>query len=231
MNVIYKNIAEFIDALNGCGVPYLILRSYENLLDSSIYVTGYKDIDILTSDGRLLASSVGAKIFADKAKAVDDVHYYVVIDGKEINLDVSSVGDGYYCSEWQRDMLKRRVIMNGCYVMDKFDYLYSLIYHYILQKRYFSHEYRQRLKKMCNSLNIALTDDSISAFIRLLEEFMRKHKYCYTYPKNIFVPLKTRYIDKSLLQKNPSLAFKHWLFDSKVSFWELLVKIKHFLIR
>lgn len=233
MNVVYKNITEFVDVLNGCGVPYLILRNYENLFDSGICVTGHEDIDILTSNGRLLASSIGAKVFIDKVKAVcnDGVHYYIVIDGQEIELDIRSVGDGYYCSEWQCDMLKRRIMVNGCYVMDKYDYLYSLIYHSILQKRYFSYEYRQRLKKMCDSLNIVLTDDSISGFIRLLEKYLREHNYCYTYPQDIFVPLKTGYIDKSLLQKNISLAFKHWQFDSKVRLLELLVKIKHFLIR
>lgn len=231
MNGEYQNIQSFVDALNNCSVPYLVLRNYENLLSPEIYVDGHGDIDLLCADSRLLAEQVGARTYHDKVKEVcdDGVHYYVLIAGKQVSLDLRSIDDGYYCTEWQKEMLERRILRDGFYVMNDYDYLYSLIHHAILQKRTFSEEYRSRLTEMCKRLHVNMTDDSIRGFMMLLEEYMEKHGYTYTYPTDIFVPLNKKYISSRLLESNVSLAYKHWAFDTRVSFVDFLVKIKHLL--
>lgn len=233
MNGEFQNIQSFVDALNNSGVPYLVLRNYENLLSPEIYVDGHGDIDLLCVDSRLLAEKVGARTYHNKVKEVcdDGVHYYVLIAGKQVSLDLRSVGDGYYCQKWQQEMLNWRVLKDGFYVMSDQDYLYSLIHHAILQKRSFSNEYRSRLTEMCNRLHIVMKDDSAQSFIQLLESYMAEHGYTYVYPRDTFVPLNTRYITSSLLEPNASLAFQHWKFDTKVAFIELLVKVKHSLYR
>ena len=227
------NIQYLVDALNNSGVPYLVLRNYENLLSPEIYVDGHGDIDLLCADSRLLAEKVDARTYHNKVKEVcdDGVHYYVLIAGKQVSLDLRSVGDGYYCQKWQQEMLNRRVLKDGFYVMSDQDYLYSLIHHAILQKRSFSNEYRSRLTEMCNRLHIVMKDDSAQSLIQLLESYMAEHGYTYVYPRDTFVPLNTRYITSSLLEPNASLAFQHWKFDTKVAFIELLVKVKHSLYR
>lgn len=233
MNGEYQNIQSFVDALNNSGVLYLVLRNYENLLSPEMYVEGHGDIDLLCADSRLLATKVGARIYKNKVKEVcdDGVHYYVLVAGKQVSLDLRSVGDGYYCQKWQQEMLNRRVLKDGFYVMSEQDYLYSLIHHAILQKRSFSNEYRSRLTEMCNRLHVIMKDDSAQSFIQLLESYMAEHSYTYVYPRDTFVPLNTRYITSSLLEPNASLAFQHWKFDTKVAFIEFLVKVKHSLYR
>ena len=233
MNGDFQSILSFIEALNHSGVPYLVLRNYENMLSPELYMDGHGDIDLLCADSRLLAEKVGAKTYTHKVREVcdDGVHYYVLIAGQQVSLDLRFVGDGYYCKKWQQEMLDRRVLKDGFYVMSEQDYLYSLIHHAILQKRSFSDEYRLRLTEMCNRLHIVMKDDSAQSFIQLLESYMAEHGYTYVYPRDTFVPLNTRYITSSLLEPNASLAFQHWKFDAKVAFIEFLVKVKHSLYR
>lgn len=228
----FLDIQSFVHALNQSDVLYLVLRNYENMLSPEIYMDGHGDIDLLCADSRALAKSVGAMAYTNKVKEVcdDGVHYYVMIANKPVSLDLRSVGDGYYCTKWQKEMLKRRILKDGFYVMDELDYVYSLMHHAILQKRTFSDEYRNRLTEMCKRQQIHVTDDSPQCFIRLLETYMEEHGYTYTYPTDTFVPLNKRYISSALLEKNRSLAFKHWKFDTKVSIIECLVKIKHLLL-
>ena len=229
MNGYYHDIQGFIEALDGCGTPYVILRNHENLHLSELFMAGHEDIDLLTADSRALATHIGAMSFSDKVKEVcnDGVHYYVMIGDRTVSLDIRCIGDGYYCAQWQRDMLERRVRENGVCVMDKQDYFYSLLYHCLLQKRSLSADAKARLKKMAAELNLTVDDDSIRGLVHLLEDYMKRHHYTYTYPTDIFVPLRKKYIDRSLLQNDSSLAFRHWKFDCKVSFVEFLVRIKH----
>lgn len=228
----FLDIQSFVQALNQSDVPYLVLRNYENMLSPEIYMDGHGDIDLLCADSKALAKSVGAMAYTNKVKEVcdDGVHYYVMIANKHVSLDLRSVGDGYYCTKWQKEMLERRILKDGFYVMDELDYVYSLMHHAILQKRAFSDEYRNRLTEMCKRQQIHVTDDSPQCFIRLLETYMEEHGYTYTYPIDTFVPLNKRYISSALLEKNISLAFKHWKFDTKVNIIECLVKIKHLLL-
>lgn len=229
MNGCYRDIPDFIEELNRCDIPYLILRNYEKLHQPELFMAGHEDIDLLTTDSRALAAHIGAMAFTDKVKEVcnDGVHYYIMIGDRAVSLDIRCVGDGYYCTQWQQDMLKRCVRENGMSVLDKYDYFYSLLYHCLLQKRRLLPDSKTRLKRMAEELNLTMSDDSIREFVRLLEDYMRKYHYTYTYPTDIFVPLHTKYIDCSLLQKDSMLAFRHWKFDCKVSFIEFLVRIKH----
>jgi hypothetical protein len=231
MNGNFQNIQSFVDALNQSGVPYLVLRNYENMLSPELYMEGHGDIDLLCTNSRMLAQKIGARSYTNKVKRVcgDGVHYYIMVGGQHVSLDLRSVGDGYYCQKWQIDMLDRRVLKDGFYVMGEQDYLYSLIHHAILQKRTFSDEYRDRLTEMCRKQQIALKDGSVHSFIMLLEAYMKEQDYSYVYPTDTFVPLNTKYISSKLIENNAILAYKHWQFDTKVALIEFLVKVKHLL--
>lgn len=231
MNGSFPDIQSFIDALNHSGVPYLVLRNYENMLSVELYMEGHGDIDLLCADSRLLAEKVGAKTYTHKVREVcdDGVHYYVLIAGQQVSLDLRFVGDGYYCKKWQVEMLARRVLKNGFYVMDEQDYLYSLIHHAVLQKRHFSDEYKERLTCMSHTLGVELKASTPSDFISLLEDYMRQNGYTYTYPADAFVPLNKKYINIQMLERNQKLAFQHWKFDTTVGMMEFLVKLKHLL--
>lgn len=221
----YNDIVEFVNALNEAGIPYVILRNYENFKDANLYIDGHGDVDLLCVNGRKMAEHLGAQIFH-----VDDgVHFYVTIAGDKVSLDLRSVGDGYYCSLWQDDMLSRRVQKDGVWVMCDVDYFYSLIHHSVLQKRRLSEEYSKRLTMMAEQLGITINSATERGFIQLLETYMSANGYQYVYPTDYMVPLRTSIIDKRLLCMNHSLAFAHWKFDTKINVIEFLVKVKHLL--
>lgn len=230
MNGIFENISDFFAVANDCRIPYLILRNYENIKSPSIYVEGHGDIDILADDSRKFATFIGAQSYNNKNKEQngDGYHFYITVNGKIASLDIRSVGDGYYCKNWEIDMLSNRIENDDFFVMDKEDYFYSLIYHSILQKRSFSKEYQERLSLMGSSMGMNLTNFDKNDFIRLLEIFMKNKGYTFTYPKDIFVPLNIGLINnKKMIELDFCLGFKHWKLDLKIFLIEKLVSFKH----
>lgn len=224
----YNNFQEVIDVLNENKLPYLILRNYDNLLEKEMYMNGHGDVDMLVADSKVVKEVLNAQEYPSHGD--DGTHYYIMVDGERVSLDLRHIGDGYYCTSWQKDMLNRRVKRKGFYVMSQEDYFYSLIYHAILQKPKFSNEYKDRLTKMAIELNFSLTEKITSYdFIHLLENYMRKNSYTYTFPTDTYVPLKKKMIDKKLLANSPKLAWEHWKFDTKCSIIGFGVKCKHLL--
>lgn len=224
----YCNFREVIDHLNTAGIHYLILRNYDNLLTKEMYMDGHGDVDMLVADSAEVARLLDASIYPSHGN--DGTHFYIEIEGKKVSLDLRHLGDGYYCRKWQQDMLARRVEHNSFYVMAYEDYFYSLIYHSILQKPRLSEEYCNRLCQMAQRLGLKLPDIPCpNDFVYLLEQYMRAHGYSYTYPVDTYVPLHTRYINKSMIEKNTKLSFEHWLFDTRVSLNNFMVKCYHLL--
>lgn len=229
----YESIKDVLDVLRKQEVKYLILRNYDNLLSDDIYMDGHGDVDCLCADSQHMADVLGAMVYTNKSKQVcnDMTHFYIMIGGQEVSLDLRHVGDGYYCEKWQMDMLVRRTEHDGFYVMASEDYFYSLIYHAILQKPRLSDEYRQRLSAMAANLGFEKKFYTEKELILLLESFMQKNGYVYTYPVDTFVPLHTKYINKKLLTPNRRLAWEHWKFDKKVAILHYLVCLKHMNFR
>ena len=133
----YNSIEEFFSALNAAGINYLVLRNYENLLEPELYVGGHGDIDLLCDDAQSIARLVEAQPKAPKSTRLldDGIHYLIFVDGTPVQLDLRQVGDGYYCTKWEKDLLERKVKYDCFYVMNPVDYFYTLAYHAILQKR------------------------------------------------------------------------------------------------
>lgn len=228
----YQEARELFDLLNSNTVRYVVLRNYENLLSPEVYVNGHGDIDILCDDSQIVVDILDAAtdrkdIYPFKG---DGVHYYVYIDGKRASLDLRFVGDGYYCKKWEEDMLASRVESDCFYVPDKLNYFYSLIYHSILQKRSFSRDYNVRLVKMASNLGLSVEGEE-REFLSLLETYMQKKGYEFTWSSDHLVPNRFGLVDRKMVSKNPKLRMRHFLFDTKVGLIDFLVKIKHMIIR
>lgn len=221
----YDTIQDFLHALNTSGIKYVVLRNYEKMLEPKMYMDGHGDIDLLCEESNSMARAIGAQSFHHD----DGIHYYVKITGEKVSLDLRSVGDGYYCTPWQQEMLQSRVQENGIWVMNLENYLYSLIHHAVLQKRSLSEEYSLRLKEMSQRQGVHVETLTERSFISILEKYMIEKGYYYVYPKDFMVPLRTNIINKQLLQRDLSLAYQHWKFDAKVKAIEFLVKVKHLL--
>ena len=230
----FESISDFFSAANNSGIQYVILRNYENIMSPELYVKGHGDIDLLCEDSIKFAFAVGANSFLNKRKEIcsDGYHYYIKVNGKNVSLDIRSVGDGYYCKKWEIDMLLNRIENEGYYIMNFEDYFYSLIHHSILQKRSFTEEYKERLQQMGSLLGLNMANKQELDYIVLLENYMLERGYSYTFPKDIFVPLNKKYIiKKELIESDFSLEYRHWIFDLKVNLLERLVSIKHLLLK
>ena len=226
MSYNYNDISEVFEILNHNKIEYLVMRNFENLLSPDIYLDGHGDIDILCSNSLVVADLLKAEAW-NPQKERDRVHYRIYVHDAPVSLDLRSVGDGYYCTEWQEYILKHRISNGTFFIMDNVSYFYTLIYHAILQKREFSQEYQERLEDMAFKLGVSINSYDLHSFITCLNAYMQKHDFRYTYPTDIYVPLQTKYVDKKLLERNIRLAFQHWLFDTKISIIEFLVSVKH----
>lgn len=96
-----------------------------------------------------------------------------------MSVDIRSVGDGYYCEEWEDAILKQRVPHECFYVMNEENHFYSLIYHAIFQKSALSDEYRLRLSEMWGKG--LQTEEKL---IDILENYMVRQGYKYVYCKD-----------------------------------------------
>ena len=231
----YNNFSEFSALLENGRCEYLILRNFEELTGEEVFVAGHADIDILCSDSRLLLKTIGAEeAYPVKAKESNGIHFNILIKEKKAAVDVREVGDGYYCTAWQKDMLKRRVPFSGFYVMDPENLFYSLTYHAIVQKPALSKEYQSRLLGMSKELGLAIDAQCAEqSLLHHLESFMRKHGYMYTYCTDKHVPLRRKAVglSKELIDKNMSLRMRHFFYDLRIRGIEFLVRVKHTLFR
>lgn len=227
----FDSISEFFKVLNNADIHYLVLRNYENLLEPEMFVDGHGDIDLLCDDYKKIVKATGAIPFhANPSKPDGDgIHYKIFVNGHSVSLDLRQISDGYYCEKWERELLNRRIKHECFFVMNQHDYFYTLIYHAILQKRFFSDEYRKRLLLMSNSIGVSQNIGSEREFIKLLEYFMKENGYSFTYSTDYMVPNRFSLVDATLIERNNRLKFKHALFDFKVRSIDLLVKLKHTL--
>jgi len=226
----YKTMKEVIDLLHANNINYAILRNYENLLDNKIYMDGHGDVDMICANSKEIIEVLGA--YSQSTQRIDGhgdgTHYYIYVNNQQVSLDIRHIGDGYYCSNWQRDMLNRKVLFNGFYVLSPEDYFHTLIYHAIFQKQRFSEEYNNKLINMGKNLGLNITSKEIGFFVEILEKYMKKHHYTYLYPIDKYVPLKREYIqDKSLFVLHYKRYFQHLIFQLRVKFIELLVYLYH----
>lgn len=143
----WKTAAEAFAVLNDC-CTYLVMRNYEHFYEE-LLLEGHNDIDVLCRsprDRRKMVKALGA---VPRLSRDNGIHYRFRCGGKEMDLDIRCVGDGYYDRRWQKEMLKTRVYdKRGFYHMEEDDYFYSLLYHGVYQKEGLSEEYFQRLNAM-----------------------------------------------------------------------------------
>lgn len=227
---IYQNVKELIEKLNASGEPYLILRNFDNLYGEGIFMDGHGDIDMLCADSSKVARILELQSSRPDGREClsDGTHFHTYVGGRYVSMDLRHIGDGYYCTSWQESMLKQRVLhTDGFYIMNPEDLFYSLIYHAILQKKGLSEEYKRRLRKMAEEIDVSLLCGNSKEFISLLDKFMANRHYRYTYTKDICVPCRFHLVEKSLIERNVKLYFRHFLFNLHGMIIEFLIKIKH----
>lgn len=189
----WSNIREAFEILNK-ECFYLVLRNFEEFFDD-ILIEGHNDIDVLCANRREQKKMVKILGAVPRIGIDNGIHYKFLYMGKEVALDIRTVGDGYYDRNWQINMLKNRIYNPiGFYTMNNEDYYYSLIYHAIYQKKFLSEEYLMRLRNMGNNTQNYTQLD----FEKVLLEFMKRKQYYFTLTYDKYVVL---YFNKGLIGK------------------------------
>lgn len=215
----WESISQMFAALHAAECQYIVLRNYEELDDDHFYRSGHADIDFLVADSKSFAEVIKAY---PRFEIDDGIHYKVNITGSEVVLDVRTIGDDYYDHRWEAEMLAKRYLRDQkFYVMDDLDYYYSLAYHAILQKKTLADDYCLRLNTMAADLGVHAFDET--GHLAALETFMRKHGYYYTYPLDIWVPLRAECVDQCLVKKRMQVKIR----DAKIKLLQTGSRVKH----
>ena len=171
----WPDLHSFFRALNE-KCEYIVVRNFEDLF-GDFTKGGHQDIDFLCSDRELFIEAGGC---IPRLKKNDPIHRKVTVGGREIPVDLRTIGDGYYDTRWEQDMIKnRRVVSEVIYAPSAEDYYYSLLYHVLIQKKKTADDYRLRLGKMAEELGLEAAMDK-----KELIRFMKEKGYLFTYPEN-----------------------------------------------
>ena len=193
---------EFVKKLNN----YVILRNYNQIESID---PDESDIDFLTSDKNFHYDINAVKKHKNESRSA----YTVNISGKEYNIDIRLLNDGYYDSKWSLDIVKNKILYNNkFFIPDSVNEFFSLLYHYLIHKNLASDKYSEKLMELSEKINI---DFSIADYkdrergLEILSNFLNKNEYAITNPN-----------DYSVQYNYEKKGFKRYL-------WELIGKIKN----
>lgn len=180
----WKNLHELFYVLNNTA-DYLVLRNHE-CLPHAFSTAEHGDIDILTRSEQDTANLLNAKKVFDVSYRV---HYKNQVAGTDVFWDIRSLGDDYYCEDWEEDMLQRRVLNeHGIYIQAPENYFYSLVYHASIHKCKIASDYYPRMQALYDALPDAPPIDvssypaNIDAFYILLQQYMKEKGYTWPQP-------------------------------------------------
>lgn len=167
---------------------YVILRNWEKLNSED-------DIDILC---------------VNKLKMINDLHlskrswgessFQVKVNKTFIPVDLRYLGDNYYDSSWQYDLLSSKILWNHKYVLDEENYFYSYLYHIIFHKKYIT---RKNYSNLLDIKKLTRKNYDIDTLINLLQDFMKKNNYSVVDPFDQSMKLNKKYFEGfNFLSKN-----------------------------
>lgn len=189
----WDTVDQLFRALDAAGT-YVVLRNYEGLPDS-LFRNGHNDIDLLTSSYRDMVAMANARSLVGVLPRHGG-RFHVDIAGRAMLCDIRLVGDGYYPTEWERELLAtRRRYGDLTWVPADHEYHQSLLYHALVHKPALSHEYRTRLDEMAGALgatHLVLGEDP-SRPDRVLADVLARRGWTVTGPKDPTVFFNRRY--------------------------------------
>ena len=193
----WKDIKEFFYVLNATS-NYCVLRNYE-ILPEKFRSDLHGDIDILTDNYDDMVFLTGAKpVFKKKYR----VHNKVKIAGQDVFFDFRSLGDNYYCYDFEYNILKTRLLNeNNIYVPNPENAFYSLVYHCVIQKKEIAVDYYDKVKSLFLKLNYNKSFNPqdyrypFDFYYELLDDFMFENHYNYVKPNDLSVHFNKKYVN------------------------------------
>lgn len=172
---------------------YVVLRNFVNI-DQELSNL-HPDIDLLTDNQRLLIDvSNGEPTYKDKKR----VQYLVNINNQKIFFDFRFVGDGYYDTVWEQEILRTKTKYENLNVPDQNNHFYSLMYHAFIHKEKVGKDYILRLIDLSKDLGLNYDKKSFLDFKILddLNAFMNRNNYNYTEPTDLTVFYNSKMIER-----------------------------------
>ncbi len=191
----YHSLSDLFEQLN-TGCPYVVLRNFETFV-SDFTALEHPDIDLLCTSREALLQTIDT---LSRGREGDLIHRRARIAGKDVDIDLREVGDGYLDASWEEKILAGRVLReDGFYVPQDEDYYFSLLYHVLIQKKQIAPDYQERLKKFADQLGLTKGN----SLLEQLEGYMRAGGYRYTYPESPSTAFFVSKVSKDLMEKNP----------------------------
>lgn len=185
----WRDLQEVFRAL-GETERHVVLRNGE-MLPGGFDPSPHGDIDLLVENRDAVADLLRVrKVPADPRCA----HYEITVADRLIRINLRFVGDGYYCEQWERDILKRRRrTASGVWIPSATDGFYSLVYHALYQKLRIVPDYREKAAALAREAGIP--GDSFEDWLPLLEDFLRDRGYPVTRPLDVRVRCNARLVE------------------------------------
>ena len=176
----WRSLSEMF-AFLGETIPYAVLRNGEALPEG--FDPLHDDIDMLVANVDDCVGLLGAR----KAPSGGALHV-VEVGGRDVKLDLRSVGDGYFDEGWERRMLSSRVVnAHGVYVLSPENHFHALVYHALYQKRAIARDYPRKARAAAAAIGVA--GDGFDAWAMALEAFMARNGYRFARPRDRTVSL------------------------------------------
>ena len=174
----WTSIEECMELANLCS-DYVVLRNFEYLPHN--FWGNDSDIDLLCNDLGSIRSVLNA------IKRGHGISSYVIkVKGRPVPLDIRFLGDNYYDSLWQRDMLRKKKYHNKIVPrLSDEDYFFSLLYHCKLQKVNVKAKYIPILIATGRIIGLTITEDDIindEAAAQIINGYLKGSGYTFTSP-------------------------------------------------
>lgn len=180
----WNSLKEVFQVLNEC-LTYVVLRNFD-VLPNEFYSGKHGDIDLLVENYDDCCYLLNAKpVFQEDYR----VHNAVQIAGEEVRFDFRFLGDSYYETLWESEILHSRVMhQNGFYIPEPVNLFYSLLYHALVHKRAIAKDYTEKLTDLSNTLgfdplNTAFFSNAQNSFPMLMK-YLNARGYKVTKPKD-----------------------------------------------
>lgn len=188
----YKDIQQFFYVLNN-AIDYVVLRNHE-CLPEQYTIEGHGDIDLLVEHKNYMVHLTNAIPIKHLRYRVC---YNVSIGGVLVPFDFRYLGDNYYDSLWERNILKTRVYQErGFYTPNIENQFYSLLYHAYVQKPEVRDDYIPKLITYGETAGINFVP-SVEQGMSLIDSFFEKYTYEYIRPNDISVYYNEENLAKS----------------------------------
>jgi len=172
----WNNYEELFEILN-LTTNYLVQRGFETFPEENLEM----DIDFLTDNYQRLASAIGARQRKNQLYKGK-----ILVDKKEVSVDIRFIGDKYYDVIWENAMLHNKVVQNNIFIPRADDYFFSLLFHAKAQKPSIKSKYIGILDNLSKKLNFqwykAELLENNTKIGELLKGFYLAHGYSYEKP-------------------------------------------------